>query len=272
MKRYFLPILLGTALLWGCASKEETLMKEGRALLDAGEYVQAVNCFDHALEVHGNGRIRALELDILKYRAEAEFKAGDYHAAGHTYDILISAEGRKSNYLYMQAIIHARMAEDDAIAQIEEAQRYLQEADKGDAKMERLAAMEIAKAYEAVYENKPEEQYLTQAEEILNGVIRERGQKEPQSLGLLGNIRFKRQDYAGAKEAFEEALALFNERNTTKLGESLLKDLRFSQAVCYEYLQDYPKALELFNDYVVRFGEDEKAAHEIAFLQSRIHP
>ena len=39
-----------------------------------------------------------MELDILKYRAEAEYKIGDYRAAAHTYDVLSQVDGEKPEY------------------------------------------------------------------------------------------------------------------------------------------------------------------------------
>ena len=48
-----------------------------------------------------------------------------------------------------------------------------------------------------------------------------------------------------------------------------MKELKFNEAVCYEYLGDFAKALELFQAYVAEYGSDERAEHEIAFLETR---
>jgi len=50
-------------------------------LLEEGKYAQAVEVFDKAIGVHGSKNIRGLEIDILRYRAEAEYRAKDYKAA-----------------------------------------------------------------------------------------------------------------------------------------------------------------------------------------------
>ena len=39
---------------------------------------------------------------------------------------------------------------------------------------------------------------------------------------------------------------------------------------CYEYKSDYNKALEAFNAYIEKYGEDESVSHEEAFLKARI--
>ena len=44
----------------------------------------------------------------------------------------------------------------------------------------------------------------------------------------------------------------------------------FSRGSCYEYKSDYNKALEAFNAYIEKYGEDESVSHEEAFLKARI--
>ena len=48
-----------------------------------------------------------------------------------------------------------------------------------------------------------------------------------------------------------------------------VRELKFNQAVCFEHLGQYQKALELFQAYTEEFGSDEAAEHEIAFLKTR---
>ena len=48
-----------------------------------------------------------------------------------------------------------------------------------------------------------------------------------------------------------------------------MQELKFNEAVCYEYLGDFAKALELFRAYAAEYGTDARVAHEIAFLETR---
>ena len=48
-----------------------------------------------------------------------------------------------------------------------------------------------------------------------------------------------------------------------------MQELKFNEAVCYEYLGDFSKSLELFRAYAAEYGTDERVAHEIAFLETR---
>ena len=68
-------------------------------------------------------------------------------------------------------------------------------------------------------------------------------------------------NYEEALQHAEAGLALSDDRAK--------KEIAFNQAVCYEYLGQYEKALELFRSYEEQYGQDEKADHEIAFLVTR---
>ena len=55
----------------------------------------------------------------------------------------------------------------------------------------------------------------------------------------------------------------------TSFDDSLIC-LMFSWGSCYVYKCDYIKALEAFNAYIEKYGEDESVSHEVAFLKARI--
>ncbi len=50
---------------------------------------------------------------------------------------------------------------------------------------------------------------------------------------------------------------------------SAVRDLSFNEAVVYEKMGDYAKALELFEAYAAQYGEDEQVQRELAFLRTR---
>ena len=83
-------------LLSGCGSVTEEMKTgrtEGIALLESGDYEGAVSRFDEVISQAS--RVTDFELDVLKYRAEAELKLEDYQAAAYTYGILIRSDGPK---------------------------------------------------------------------------------------------------------------------------------------------------------------------------------
>lgn len=87
-------ITASALILGGCgeskAAKEARL--KGIEQVKNEDYASAVESFDLALK-EADGVVNAFELDILKYRGEAEFMLEDYEAAAHTYGILADVDG-----------------------------------------------------------------------------------------------------------------------------------------------------------------------------------
>ncbi len=74
--------------------------------------------------------------------------------------------------------------------------------------------------------------------------------------------QMKISDYEGAIESIE--------RGMTVDDGTAAADLAYNLAVAYEYRGEYGTALDLFEDYVSRFGSDENVEKEITFLRSRL--
>lgn len=70
------------------------------------------------------------------------------------------------------------------------------------------------------------------------------------------------------EKRYEDALSLIE--NGLAAGESeASRSLEANQAIAYEWLGDYEKALALFESYVQKYGSDEKIDKEIEFLKTR---
>lgn len=50
---------------------------------------------------------------------------------------------------------------------------------------------------------------------------------------------------------------------------NVMQQLLFNRAVCYEYMHEYAKALEYFNEYIKKYPGDKAAMREYEFLQTR---
>ncbi|MCI8948620.1 MAG: tetratricopeptide repeat protein [Lachnospiraceae bacterium] len=112
-KRKWAAVLI-VLLVWsvsaaGC-KKDGTDKKElrlsGIEKLNAGDYAGAVTDFDQAIQT-SKGKVGSFEMDVLKYRAEAEYMLGDYGAAAHTYDVLLEVDGEEMEYFYQNAVMKA---------------------------------------------------------------------------------------------------------------------------------------------------------------------
>ena len=81
--------VLSLGILSGCGTESKEA-KEARMTgieqLNAGNYQDAIDSFGKALD-ESDGIVNSFELDVLKYRGEAEYKLADYKAAAQTYGI-----------------------------------------------------------------------------------------------------------------------------------------------------------------------------------------
>ena len=112
-------------LLTGCgdSKKAREARMTGIEQMNQENYEDAIASFDKALD-EADGIVGPFELDVLKYRAEAEYLTEDYRAAAHTYDILADVDGGKREYLYYGAASHALAGElDKAVEAYEKAQK-----------------------------------------------------------------------------------------------------------------------------------------------------
>ena len=132
------------------------------------------------------------------------------------------------------------------------------------------AGITIAEYYEDMYDKKMDATYLDSAEEFLEKLLKETGRKNAKILAVYAKHMSKREDYDKALEAVDEGIALLEKKKLNKSEDETLKSLMFSRGSCYEYKSDYNKALEAFNAYIEKYGEDESVSHEVAFLKARI--
>jgi len=249
-------VCLSAVLLAACGgvTEEMTAARESAiARMESGDYEGAVAAFNDL--VADAKSVTEFELDILKYRAEAEYKLGDYAAAAYTYDILNQVDEERTEYCYFGAMSLAKSGDlTGAKELLEEGKALDMEAD---------------------------------AETMSVGYV--------EAVMAIGNALFDAGDKTGANVYYDELIAagcatteIYNRLMTdvmaagdyeTALGlaekglqleDGLAeKQLKFNEAVCYEYLGNWSKALSMFEAYVAEYGSDAKAEHEIAFLRTR---
>ena len=102
---------------FGGGKEKYTFRENGIDLLEAGDYEGAIQAFDQALEA-SDGMVGNFELDILKYRAEAECGTEDYEAAANTYAVLNQVDGERPEYLGRSCLLYVKAgAVDKALEQ-----------------------------------------------------------------------------------------------------------------------------------------------------------
>lgn len=257
-------------------SKKKQLRHEGIEKLESGDYEGAVTDFDFALEKSGKKSI-SFNSDVLMYRAEAEFKLKDYKAALHTYGLLLKMEPDTPSYLYAQSMCYSRLKEaDQAVSAYQSGTALEKKGKAGAGKLEALVEAGNALVEAAEYDK---------AISFYQDGLKE-GMGNGELYNQMGICQLEKEDYKAALASFEKgydaivtgyqlgagtgpakAVASIPGENGTDLG--LLKELTYNKAVACEYLHDYKKALNLFQEYVSAFGSSDDAEHEIAFLKTR---
>lgn len=239
-------------LLTACGGVSEEMLDSREAaiaMMEAGDLEGAVEAFNGL--VAEATKVTEFELDILKYRAEAEFLLGDFPAAAHTYKTLMEVDAEKPEYCYFASLAMSRGG------QQEEALALLERGEELDRKLEAAGWQEAVLALAESYESAG---MIEEAKEVYQGLI-DGGHASTDIYNRLMLAAMDEGDYENALTMAGKGLILTD--------ELAVKELRFNEAVCYEYLGDYQKALELFRAYVAEFGSDERAEHEIAFLETR---
>ena len=152
-------------LLTGC-SHVTSEMKEGRengiALMESGDYEGAVAEFDSLIAQ--TTRVTSFEIDVLKYRGEAEFMLGDYGAAAYTYDTLAKVDKPRAEYYYLGAVSLANSGDADG------ARNRLESGTSADAKHEAAGYAEAMEALGAAYMTAGDE---TKADELYQKLVEE---------------------------------------------------------------------------------------------------
>lgn len=107
--------------LTGCGEAKEAkeARLQGIAQLQAGQYEAAIASFETALS-QADGIVDSFELDLLKYRGEAEYALGDYTAAEHTYQILAEVDGEKQEYAEYRNSAELQRMNQQGLALLEE--------------------------------------------------------------------------------------------------------------------------------------------------------
>lgn len=77
----------------------------------------------------------------------------------------------------------------------------------------------------------------------------------------LALLKMEEGDYRTALSFLEQGIALND--------DSVQKDLKYAEAICYEYLHDYRTALEKLEAWQAEFGGSPEAIHELEFLRTR---
>ena len=250
--------VLSLGILSGCGAESKEA-KEARMTgieqLNAGNYQDAIDSFGKALD-ESDGIVNSFELDVLKYRGEAEYKLADYKAATQTYGILAEVDGGKAEYLYYKA------ASEAADGQAEDAEKDFAAAEEKakNSKKSSAAAPGVSLAFTALASAARDAGDSELAAQYCNQAI-ERGVSGPEIYNQLAISEMEAGDYESAMSHYEEALSLADSETALVIRQNI--------AVLYEKEGDFAKALEEFKECQAAGADTPEVQKEIRFLESR---
>ncbi len=256
----FAAALFFTAVLAvGCGeSKEKYELREaGIEQLDAGNYEEAIAVFEEAIE-KSDGLVGEFEIDVLKYRAEAEYKAGDYDASAYTYDVLCQVDEERPEYRIRSCMLNSKAG----------------------------AVEKALEDYDKVQAMKSEKQYQDTPEAFseFSDAILSLGQAFIEAERYDEAVALCEEQTAvggGSGELYNQlGLALMNlgqydqaleylERGIRSGDEAVMQKLLYNQAAVYEKKLDFASALTVLEDYAARYGTTPEIEKELAFLRTR---
>lgn len=244
-----LAVVVMLAVGCGSSEKEKLAFRDaGISQMDAGEYEAALQSFQQALEA-SDGLVGAFELDVLKYRAEAQMRTGAYGASAHTYSVLSQVDEERPEYRTREFIMYVM-------------------ADQLDAALE---------TYEKAYELDAAGEEFTQGFLLLGERLQEAGRAEEamaiyetavndgSQSGELYNRMALCEIEAGE---YDQALAYLEQGMAADDAQARAK-LLYNQVVVYEQKLDFAKALVLLEQYAAEFGTTPEVEKELAFLRTR---
>lgn len=240
------------ALSAGCGKKENryTYREAGITALNTGDYDNAIKAFDQAIDA-SKGLVGKFDVDVLKYRAEAEYLAEDYKAAAVTYDVLIQVDKETPEYLIMRCISRAGAGDLNGALEDFKRSRELDPEKKtpgsGKALLAAGAAMEA---------NGAAEDAMTLYEEA-----RSQGEESAELFNRMGLCKMAEENWDKAVEYFGLGLSAPD--------ADMVPELMFNQAVCLEHKGNFDSAKSLMEQYITLHGPDEEAERELEFLKTR---
>lgn len=266
IKRFILIacVVLAACALCACGKDtrtEKELREQAIGFMQQGDYSAAVARFNEAL-TYSDGKYGKLEIDILKYRAEAEVLSGDYEAATETYELLRREDGDKAEYMNLQVICMVRAGKNLSKC-LELYKQSTAKEPNGVGNRQALYVLGTALA------RSEDEKHVQEARELYEKALSAEESATGEIYNRMGSLAFESGEIDEAIDWFQKGIEYVQDH--PEEGESdVLKTLKYNIAICYEYKQEYETAKELFEEYADQYGSNEVIEHEIEFLESRI--
>ena len=179
----------------GCTTKQERLEKEdayrtiGINAMENGNYTEAIEAFDSALELADV--LGTNEKDICYYRAAAQFAAGDLNDAIETYNALLESDDKNSDAYFLRGSVYLKMNE--SIKALEDYEKAIQYAENDE-------------IYLVVYNSLNGAGYETEAKDYLEKALEKKAGRKAENYTVKGKIYLLKEMYPEAIESLATAI------------------------------------------------------------------
>ncbi len=221
---------------------------EGVAAIGAGDYAEAVKCFDKALSF-ANARVTEAEINICYYKAAAQYLAGATGDAVTTYTNLLTYDAKNADAYFLRGSV------------------FLNDGDKENGLEDYRSAVEAApmdyEMYIGIYENLMALGHTSEAAEFLNSALEISGEEAEDYL-YRGRIYMILEQYEVAKTTLQKAVDMGNVEAKVYLAEvyHLQGDHQTAQKLLDEYIHTEnlkASSLALAGDMMLEQGGYEEA-------------
>ena len=249
----------------GAAKEAKEAKAAGQEYLEAGDYAAAAAEFRKAYDNAGHAG-KKYKTDLLEWLGDAQFCGGDYAGAKETYGMLAGENEKNAEFLYYLAAAEAGTEDaDGALADY----RRASEQDRQHASFTTPGALAAFRMTEQVLFDA---ERFTEAAELCNEEFAA-GAEHPEVYNRAGMCCMAAGDYDKAREMFTkgQTVRVSGEDEAAQAAEEICgKELARNLAVLAERTGDYAGALEAFQAWRDRYGEDPEVEREILFLTSRV--
>lgn len=209
----------------------------GAVYAEQGKLEQATADFDRMIALDSKDYDRLIDIYCV-------LENNGYKESGQAYLQAAMEKGTKDMTNFEKGRISYYLAD------YENARNYLEKAkDEGGYE----AILFLGKTYEILDDN-------NYAISVYNSYLNN-NDPNPQVLNQMGLCKMKLNDYQGALEAFQTAMKIEN--------NGMMQVLKLNEIIACEWLGEYKKASVLLDTYLKTYPDDEAAAREYIFLQTR---
>lgn len=239
----------------GCAANQERLEKEeayrtiGIRAMESGNYTEAMDAFDSALE-QASG-IGENEKDICYYKAAAQFADGELADAVETYNALLESDDENSDAYFLRGSVYLKMNE--SAKALEDYEKAIQYAGSDD-------------IYLVIYNSLNGAGYEAEANEYLEEALEKKAGKKAGNYTVKGKIYLLKEMYQEAADALVTAVEKGDVKANLYLAQAYeaLGEEKEAEACIDAYIEVNPESSVAYNQKGRRKMEEGNYADAVS--------